>query len=338
MKIAIFEIEPRERSAFDAIRPKNEVVLANEALQDGNAAKFSDAQAISTFIYSQLDRTVLSKLTALKLIATRSTGYDHIDLSYCAERGITVSNVPSYGERTVAEHVFALLLTISHRMREAMERARSGPFSPLGLEGFDLQGKILGVVGTGAIGRNVVRIARGFGMEVVACDLYRDAHLESTYGFRYLPFRNVLEIADVVTLHVPASQDTHHMIADAEFARMKHGAVLINTARGDLVDARALIEALGSGKISAAGLDVLPDEPMVREEAELICRFFCEGKDLRNLVADHVLLKMPNVVVTPHSAFNTREAVARITDTTLDNIKAYAEGRPRNVVSLQPRR
>jgi D-lactate dehydrogenase len=332
MKVAVFEIEPREAPAFARLKTSNEIVLEEVPLRPANADNFADAEVISTFLYSELDRRVLERLRAVKMIATRSTGYDHVDLDYCGERGIIVSNVPAYGENTVAEHVFALLLTISHRMREAIERARSGPFSPLGLQGFDLAGKTLGVVGTGSIGRNVIRIAKGFEMAVIACDVNPDETLTRTLGFRYASLEDVLSAADILTLHVPATPSTHHLVGDREFARMKEGIVLINTARGGLVDPRALIEALRRGKVAAAGLDVLPDEPMIREEAELICSIFCKQPDLRNVVADHVLLRMANVVVTPHSAFNTKEAVGRIVSTTVDNIAAYIAGCPQNVV------
>jgi D-lactate dehydrogenase len=244
-----------------------------------------------------------------------------------------VSNVPSYGEATVAEHVFALLLTISHKLREALDRSHNGEFSPLGLEGFDLAGKTLGVIGVGSIGRHVVRIARGFEMNVVVFDLKPDSRLAAELGFHYLPFDVVLGEADILTLHVPATPATKNMISAAQFAKMKDGVVLINTARGSLIEPRALIQALRSRKVSAAGLDVMPDEPMIREEAELICSFFCERHDLRNLVADHILLRMPNVVITPHSAFNTVEAMGRILKTTVANIEAFAAGTPQNVVA-----
>jgi D-lactate dehydrogenase len=334
MKVVVFEVEPREALAFEGLKAQNEVALVEGPLREANAAEFSDAEVVSTFIYSTLDRRALEKLPALKLIATRSTGFDHIDIAYCSGRGITVSNVPTYGESTVAEHVFALLLTISHRMREAIERARTGQFSPLGLQGFDLAGKTLGVVGTGSIGCNVIRIGRGFEMAAIACDINPDETLTRKLGFRYAPFEEVLRVADVLTLHVPATSKTHNLLSDLEFARMKDGVVLINTARGSLIDVRALIEALRRGKVAAAGLDVLPDEPMIREEAELICSVFSNQRDLRNLVADHILLKMDNVVVTPHSAFNTREAVGRIVDSTVENIRAYIAGQPRNIIAV----
>lgn len=333
MRIAIFETEPREAADFSALRAGHDLSLTERTLQSGNAAEYADAEIVSVFIYSKLDSKTLEQLPQLKLIATRSTGYDHIDTAWCAEHGITVCNVPIYGENTVAEHVFALLLAISHRLREAMERARSGRFSPQGLEGFDLQGKTLGVIGTGSIGQHVIRIAKGFAMEVVAFDLKPDAAAAGDLDFRYVSMEELLAVADIVTLHVPALPQTENMIDAAAFARMKPGAVLINTARGSIVDPRALIEALTSGKLSAAGLDVLPDEPSIREEAELISSIYEKKRDIRDLVASHVLLNMPNVVVTPHSAFNSREAIGRIGVTTVSNIVSFLGGEPVNVVA-----
>ena len=333
MKIVVFEIEPREREAFGTLAAGHDVLFADEPLTARNAAEFGDADIVSTFIYSALGPETLEPMPSLGLIATRSTGIDHIDTAYCASRGILVCNVPSYGANTVAEHVFALLLAISHRLPEAVERARTGPFSPQGLQGFDLAGKILGVIGTGAIGRHVIQIAKGFGMSVIASDIEPDAGLAKSLGFEYARFGEVLAESDVITLHVPATAENRHLLSADQFARMKNGTVLINTARGDLIDARALIEALGAGKIAAAGLDVLPDEPLIREEAELICSIYCEKHDLRDLVASHVLMRMPNVLVTPHSAFNTREAVHRIVETTVANISAFIEQRPVNQVA-----
>lgn len=330
MKVIVFEAESYEEPIFSPLRRTHELRLISEPLRAINAAEYADAEIISTFLYSELSRSVLEKLPAVKLIATRSTGFDHIDTAYCTQRAITVSNVPSYGANTVAEHVFALLLAISHRLLEAVERARTGPYTPKGLQGFDLEGKVLGVVGTGSIGRNVIRIGRGFGMTIIACDLKPDHELARKLGFRYEPLPELLAAADVVTLHVPATPATRNLLSDNEFARMKTGVVLINTARGTLINVRALITALRAGKVAAAGLDVLPDEPVIREEAELICARFDDQVHLINVVADHVLLRMPNVVVTPHSAFNTREAMQRIAETTMSNITAFTEGRPQN--------
>jgi D-lactate dehydrogenase len=333
MKIAIFESEPREAAGFDILKRQHELVFTEQRLRADNVGQFADARIVSPFIYSKLDRDVLEMLPALKLIATRSTGYDHIDMAYCAGHGIAVSNVPTYGENTVAEHVFALLLAISHRLPESIARARSGRFTPEGLEGLDLQGKMLGVVGTGNIGRHVIRIARGFGMRVLAFDIKPQPSLAAEFGFTYATLDELLAGSDIITLHVLALPQTEHLIGAAAFARMKHGAILINTARGSIVDSLPLIEALRSGKLAAAGLDVLPDEPLIREEAELISSIYANQRDIRELVADHILLTMANVIVTPHSAFNTREAIARIVTTTVGNIVSFLDGAPTNLVA-----
>ncbi len=332
MKIVVFEAESRERPALAPLAADHELVFSEAALCSDNAARFADAEVVSPFVYSTLDEAALMQLPALRLIATRSTGFDHIDAAYCERRGIMVCNVPSYGANTVAEHTFALLLAVSHRLPEAFERARRGPFSPSGLEGFDLAGQTLGVVGTGSIGRHVVRIGTGLAMHVIATDPVERKGLSGYAGFRYVPLDELLATADVISLHLPSTAGTRNLLSREAFARMKDGVVIINTARGDLIDSRALIHALGTGKVAGAGLDVLPDEPLIREEAELICSAFGQEFDLTQLVADHVLLRLPNVVVTPHSAFNTRQAVARILSTTVRNIDGYLTGRPENVV------
>jgi D-lactate dehydrogenase len=332
MRIAVFDIENWERERFTDLESEHEITYVKESISAKNADDHADAKAISTFIYSTIDGEVLSKLPNLKLIATRSTGVDHIDVDTCRERDITICNVPTYGSNTVAEHVFGLLLTISHRLEEAIDRTRKGQFSPRGLQGFDLEGKTLGVVGTGDIGRHVIRIANGFGMKVLAFDVKPDEQAARELGFEYVEMDELLSGSDIVTLHVPASPKTENMVSDEQFRKMKKGAVLINTARGKVVNTKALVRALAEGKLAGAGLDVLPMEPVIREEAELLRSVYEEAHDLSSLLADEVIARMRNVVVTPHSAFNTREAVQRILDTTVDNIRAYAKGHAKNVV------
>lgn len=334
MKVVLFEMEPWERSTFEALREEHDVVFEEACLDVDSADKHADAEVISTFIYSHLDRSVLERLPCLQLIATRSTGYDHIDLQYCARNGIQVANVPTYGENTVAEHVFALLLAISHHLVEAVDRTRRGDFSFEGLRGFDLAGKTMGIVGTGHIGRCTARIARGFGMQVLAFDIEPEEEAAREIGFRYCDFGELLRQSDVVSLHVPGTEKTKHMISTGQFDAMKEGVVLINTARGPIVDVRALLEALASGRVAAAGLDVLPEEPVIREEAELLRATFSREHDLETLLADHILLRLRNVVITPHSAFNTGEAVRRILDATCDNMRAFLAGDPTNLVPL----
>jgi len=331
MKLAVFEIEEWEREAFERLAQGQDIRFLSEPLTAENADLYSDADIISTFIYSELGHDTLSRFRNLRFIATRSTGYDHIDTAYCAGHGIRVANVPAYGDNTVAEHVFALILAISHNLIEAVERTRRGDFSLQGLRGFDLKGKTIGVIGTGSIGRHVIEMAKGFHMETVAFDMYPKEELARTMGFRYVPLEEVLKKSDIITLHIPSTPETHNFLSESEFSMMKKGVVIINTARGDLVDVQALLRAITTGKVAAAGLDVLSEEPIIREEAELL-RSIAQKKPLDILLADHILLRLRNVIITPHSAFDTKEAVQRILDTTLENIAAFTRGEPKNLV------
>lgn len=335
MNIVIFEVEDWEREAFQSLAEDHNLEITSESLTAENAQQYADANVISTFIYSQLDEKTLSKFHDLKLIATRSTGYDHIDTELCQQRGIEVSIVPDYGAHTVAEHAFGLLLTISHRLNEAIERPRKGDFSPRGLQGFDLYGKTLGVIGTGNIGRHMIRIAKGFGMPVLAFDVKPDQQAARQIGFDYVSMEMLLAEADVISLHVPANSNTYHLIGEEEFKQMKDGVVLLNTARGSLIDEKAMVRALSDAKLAGAGLDVLPQEPVIREEAELLRSVYEAENPLDSLLAGQVLIRMRNVVVTPHSAFNTREAVQRIVDTTAENIQSFVDGEPQNTVELK---
>lgn len=332
MKIYVFEVEQWEREYFEKLNLPFEVEYSGEPLTLENADLYKDAEVISVFIYSELSRPVLEKFPNLKLIATRSTGYDHIDTAYCRERGIQVSNVPAYGDNTVAEHVFGLLLVISHKMIEAVERTSKGDFSLQGLMGFDLKNKTLGVFGTGNIGKCVIEIARGFHMDVIAFDMRPNEVLAKRLGFRYGTIEEVLRESDIITLHIPATSATYNFLSAPQFRMMKEGVVIINTARGSLIDIHALLEAIINGKVAAAGLDVLPEEPAIREEAELL-RSIAQKRQLETLLADHILLRLKNVIITPHSAFNTKEAIQRILDTTAENITAYQRGQSMNIVA-----
>jgi D-lactate dehydrogenase len=237
----------------------------------------------------------------------------------------------------VAEHVFGLLLTISHKLDQAIDRTRRGDFSPKGLQGFDLEGKTMGVIGTGSIGKSVIRIAKGFNMNVIAFDVNPDQEAAQKMGYEYADFDELLGRSDIISLHVPSTEKTRHLMGEEQFNKMKDEAVLINTARGPIVHMPSLVRALAEGKVKAAGLDVLPEEPVIREEAELLRSVYQRKHNLDTLLADHVVLRLRNVVVTPHNAFNTREAVQRIIETTVENISAFRKGEPVNVVGAGPR-
>ena len=290
-----------------------------------------DAEVVSPFIYSKLTAEVLATLPNLKLVTTRSTGFDHIDVAECSRRGITVCNVPFYGENTVAEHTFALILALSRKVHEAFVRVRAGNFSLDGLRGFDLKDKTIGVIGAGHIGLHVIRIARGFGMKVLAFDLRRDNFLAEVLGYEYVELDELLGRSDILSLHAPYNRHTHHLINPGNISKIKRGAILVNTSRGGLVDTDALLKALETGILAGAGLDVLEGEETVLEESALLSDK-TNPELLRRAIQNHLILKKPNVVFTPHNAFNSQEALERILDTTAGNIAAFAAGTPKNVV------
>ena len=332
MKIVAFEVEGWEKQQFEPLQANHEVLFTENTVNEDLPADFLDADIISVFIYSSLDAETLSKFRFLKLIVTRSTGYNHIDLDYCRQHNISVSNDPSYGPSTVAEHVFALIHAISRHIPEAVERTRRGDFSIKGLRGFDLRGKTLGVIGTGDIGINVIKIARGYDMEVVAFDVRPDHEKEKKMGFHYLDMDTLLGSSDIITLHVPGIEQTRNMIDAPQFDRMKKGVVIINTARGSIINAQALLKALHEGKVGGAGIDVLNSESSIREETELLRSVFSKKGDCPDLLMDMILADMPNVIVTPHIAFDTIEAVERLLKTGVDNILSFIEGHQQNVI------
>ena len=291
-----------------------------------------DAEIVSPFVRSRLGADVLDSLTALKMIATRSTGFDHINLPCAESRAIPVCNVPLYGENTVAEHTFALILALSRNLHKAYVRTVAGNFSLDGLQGFDLKGRTLGVVGVGHIGEYVMKIAKGFGMHLLAYDPAQDDKKAEHFGFTYTTLDDLLSRSDIVTLHAPAGDSTRHLIGAHNIGKFKRGALLINTARGELVDTEALLSALDSGILSGAGLDVLEGEEVFSEEKQLLLNPKASEESLKQALRNRSLLSRPDMVITPHIAFDSAEAVERILDTTIANIKACRQGKPQNVV------
>ncbi|MCE5323905.1 hydroxyacid dehydrogenase [bacterium] len=335
IKIVFFEVEDwvREYLADSSLAPHQSKMI-NKALDESNVQEAADADAISIFIYSKIDKAILDKLPNLKLIATRSTGYDQIDLDECDRRGITVCNVPRYGENTVAEHAFALILGLTRKMKAAVMRANQLDFHIEGLRGFDLYGKTLGVIGAGAIGLHSIRIGRGFGMKVLAYDAFPQQILAEVLGFEYTSFDNLLAESDIITLHVPLLKDTYHLINKDNISKIKRGAMLINTSRGAVVETQALVKALDEGILAGAGLDVLEGEESIKEEAQLLSEMLPVEK-LRAIVHSYALLHRDNVIITPHVAFYSIEAEHRIIDTTIDNIESFLRGTPINVVKAK---
>lgn len=311
----------------------HEVITVTDKLTVDNVDTI--AEVISVFVSSEFSRDIIEKAAGLRHIACRSTGYDHVDMQAAQERGISISNVPTYGSNTVAEYTFALLLNLTRKIQKATESAKNGVTPRLELQGFDLHGKTFGIIGAGKIGICSATIAKGFGMRILAYDVYQNTEAASEIGFEYVSMEQLLAESDIVSLHTPYTKDNHHLINHDRLNQMKHGAILINTARGELVNNRALIEALESGQIGGAAMDVLEGEQLINttEELLLVRSENASHESLRQSLEVTVLQKMPNVIVTNHNAFNTKEAIARINQTSIDNIKQFLTGEARNIVS-----
>ena len=336
MKAAFFVLTQQQRDYIMAQKSLRNagvtLVFYDEVLDVDHIPPEVDFEIASIFIDSSIDEKLVSKLPNLKFIATQSTGYDHIDLDVCKRRGIIVSSVPSYGEHTVAEYTFALILMLSRKMYDAYHRIREKrQFNLRELQGFDLYGKTLGVVGTGSIGKHVIHIAKGFGMKVVACDVYPNEAMSKELEFKYCSLKELLEQSNIVTLHVPYLTSTHHLINKENIYQMKRGAYLINTSRGQVVETEALVRALKDEHIAGAGLDVLEEEGVLKDDLEFL-QSTLKAEHLRTVLAGHALIDHPRVIVTPHNAFNTKEALQRILDVTIQNIIAFTSGKPTNIV------
>jgi D-lactate dehydrogenase len=335
MKIAFFNIEPWEREVLKKQFSSDTLLFFPEGITSSFMKQCKDVDVLSAFVHTPLTAEVLKGFSSLKMIASRGTGYDHIDLEYCQSKGIVVCNVPTYGENTVAEHAFALMLGLSHRIVESVERTRGGSFLYLGLRGFDLKGKTLGVVGGGNIGQHVVRIAKGFEMNVLVYDVKRDGVLARKLGFKYVSLEKLLMLSDIVTLHVPYNKYTHHLLNKKTIGLMKKGAYLINTSRGAVVETDALVRALKSKRLAGAGLDVLEEEDELNRDLKLANKKNVSVEELKILLEDHALLEMSNVLITPHNAFNTQEALGRILDVTIANIVGFKRGKVKNEVGVK---
>jgi len=333
LKINFYEVDKTDKRFLNkALKGKFELSFFPDPLTVENAKTAKDADIISIFIYSVLDKRTLLTLPKLKFISTRSTGFNHIDLKYATSKGIPVCNVPYYGENTVAEHTFGLILALSRNIHKAYMRTVRNDFSIEGLEGWDIKGKTLGVIGAGSIGFHVIKIAKGFGMNVVAYDLHKNHFMEEVLGFKYVSLDGLLKSSDIISLHCPYNRATHHLLNTKNIGLVKHGALFINTARASIIEPEALHYALETGIFGGAGLDVFEGEDLVKEENQMLTRNV-SVEHLRAVLQKNILLNKENVIITPHIAFDSVEAVERILETTVDNIEAFVGKNPTNVVN-----
>ncbi len=326
MKIAMFDTKPYDMDSFEALKSENMKIKYFETrLTEDTVSLAKGYDAVIVFVNDDVNKEVVEGLysVGVKLIALRCAGYNNVDLK-AAKGKLKVIRVPAYSPHAVAEHTMGMLLTSIRRIHKAYIRSKDFNFSLNGLTGFNLNGRTMGIVGTGKIGRAFVNICKGFGMNIICYDLYPDKELDVTYT----TLDDLFEKSDIISLHCPLTKENYHMINEDTISRMKKGVVILNTSRGSLIDAEALLEGIKAKKIGAACLDVY------EEESEL----FFEDHSGRIVQDDIIarLISMPNVLITSHQAFLTEEALSSIASTTIDGIEAYLnEGRLCNEVKSE---
>lgn len=332
MKIRFFNAHRYEREAFEQanVRFGHEIEYIEPRLTEQTASLAAGAEVVCSFVSDKLDEAALGELqrAGVRLIALRCAGYNHVDLEAAARLDLPVVRVPEYSPYAVAEHGVALILTLDRKIHRAYSRVREGNFSLDGLVGFDLRGKTVGIIGTGKIGSIFARIMRGFGCRLLGHDAFPSEALARELGLEYVDLDQLYAEADIISLNVPLTPSTRHIIDAESLARMKRGVMIINTGRGALIDTRALIAALKTGHVGSAGLDVYEEEEGI---------FFADLSG--EVIQDDVLARLltfPNVIITAHQGFLTREALANIAHTTLENVSVFERGEPlRNEVRAE---
>lgn len=320
MKVTMFSTRDHDRTSFSAAcGDRHELTFLEARLEPATASLAAGSEAVCAFVNDRLDRAVLETLAdvGVRLIALRSAGFNHVELPAAKELGLTVARVPAYSPHAVAEHAVALILTLNRKTHRAYNRVREGNFLLRGLCGFDLRGKTVAVIGTGKIGAVFAKIMAGFECRLLGHDPQENPDCLAL-GMTYAPLDECLREADMVSLHCPLMPATRHLINDAAVQSMKPGVMIINTGRGGLIDTRAAIAGLKSGRIGALGLDVYEEEEQL----------FFEDRST-DVIQDDVfmrLLTFPNVLVTGHQGFFTDEALRGIAETTMQNITAFESG------------
>lgn len=330
-KIAFFEMDKHRIAYFKQHLADYDLLFYTESLDEQHLPAIQDCQIIFVVNYSPVTREIVEQLKETKIIITGATGYNNIDVKACEDHGILVSNTPGYSEDTIAEFAFTLLLMLIRHAHQAFLRAKSNNFSWSGLMGHTLRGKTLGIIGTGRIGLKVIEIAKGFGMKVIAYDIRPNQERAAELGYTYRGVDEVLSQSDVISLHLTADKSTYHFINQEKLRLFKKGALLINTSRGEVLDAKALIWALDEGILGGAALDVLEDEKLCQENDLLQSDITLD--QMKNYALNQHLLHRDDVLITPHVGWCTKEAVESMKEINLNNILSFIQGKPQNLVS-----
>ncbi|TSC83957.1 MAG: Uncharacterized protein G01um101413_760 [Parcubacteria group bacterium Gr01-1014_13] len=328
LKISFYGIWPEMKDYVRAKMRGFHTTISSDKINEENLA--TDTDILAVFVEAPVTKKIMDKLPNLKMIATMSTGFDHIDLTTAKKLKIPVCNVPTYGENTVAEHTMALILGLTRKLFPSVKRVKEGVYDFHGLRGVDLKSKTLGIVGTGHIGTHVIKMACGFELNIIAFDAYPNKDLAKKLGFKYVSLAKLLAESDIISLHTPLLPTTYHLINKKNIKQIKKGAYLINTARGALVDPEAIVWGLQNNHLAGVGLDVLEDENLIQNHEQVISS---DKNKIKTTLFNEMIIDHPNSIVTPHNAFNSTEALQRIVDVTVDNIQSFANGQTKNNVA-----
>ncbi|MFA5211333.1 MAG: NAD(P)-dependent oxidoreductase [Patescibacteria group bacterium] len=323
--MSFYGIMPDMKTYLRQKMKKNNLNIFIDPIEEKSLEKIDkNTEILGVFVDSKVDKKVFEKLPKLKMITTFSTGFDHIDLKEAKKRKITVCNVPTYGENTVAQHALALILALSRKLFQSLKRVKEGVYDYHGLCGFDLKDKTIGIVGTGHIGIHLIRMLQGFDANIIAFDVFPNKELEKKYNFKYVSKNKLFQESDIISLHLPLFPETHHIVDKKAVKMMKTGVYIINTARGGLIDSEAIVAGLDSKKIAGFAADVLEDEGLI-ENPELLISNKRTIREIKVSLMNNVLIDHPKTIITPHNAFNSIEALKRIFDTSIENINSFLE-------------
>ena len=332
-KIVFFNANQEDKNFFnDKLIGKYDLIFFDKSINNIKlTADILDAKIISCFTISQLNKEILEKFNNLEVIILRCVGFNNIDIEYCKQRGIKVLNARGYGNRTVAEFALGLIFDISRNISKSFMEINKNIKEKNDYEGFELKDKTLGVIGVGAIGSELVKMAYGLNIKLLGYDLFENEELKNNYGLKYTSLNDLLKNSDFISIHAPLTKENYHLINDEKFNLMKHNAFIINTSRGELIDTNALYKALYLKRIKGAALDVLECEEETND-LNIIDMDYLDKNDIKQILLNHEITKLDNVIVTPHIAYDTKEAKERIRLITKENIDSFFAGKIKNNV------